>query len=51
MHTKHRATIVSFYATRNLRTSAVTSRDEHDSLVRCERHHVAHGTDLRHVRF
>ena len=33
--TKHKATNVSFYATRNLRTSAIMNRDEYDSLVQC----------------
>ena len=49
--TKHRATVVSFYTTRNLRTSVIMIRDKPNSLVLCVRHHVAHGTDLRHIRF
>ena len=49
--TKYKATVMSFYATCNLRTYLITSRNEYDSLVRCERHHVAYGTDSRHVRF
>ena len=48
---KHRATVVSCYATCNCLTYLITSCDKYDSLVLCERHHVAHGTDLRHVRF
>ena len=29
----------------------MTNRDKYDSFILCERHHVAHGTDLRHVHF
>ena len=41
---------MAFCATCNLRRYLLTNRDQYDSFILCERHHVAH-VDLRHVRF
>ena len=50
--TKHRATVVSFYATRNLRTSVIMNRDNRTvSYCHVWATSCLHGTDMRHLRF